>query len=629
MNLKFLITNLNNIENVNLKHVLNIEEIMILSNFPIESWSNKKNEKFVLLGKIFEKQISKIKIKKLLENFESSKNLEGNFCIIKYSKNDFQIWSDKFSKRDLFYLTKSKKELIASSSLDILFNINNYFFKDIDQIGIAQSLIIYGARPSKKNTFYKNIKRLGYYEKLTFKNKKLNVYQFNYPIFKTENYKLDKMDDYYNHFISVLEKHSKKTNIIYLSSGWDSTSILAGLREIHDKSKIICVISKLNLSKKYGVVNDFELQKAKKFAKFYGVKLEVVENNTSEESFVEEYYPKVEKLFKPYNLNFFTGLNHYLLAEHVAKKLKLTNAMVFAGEMSDGAHNLGFSQYVTLFHPKSYGFREYSDKMMNYLFGPTFLNQIYENKHISDPVWKILKNENIHVDKINNLDRTRINFLLLRSFFVQSSRFPLTSLKTENILNKNGVKKYESYMYNNYLKTSAKLLNEDNFYSIFLNLYNSFHWQGSTVGTLGITSEHFGLNFCNPYNSIGIFDFLCKMPENWGRGLDLNSTKYPLKYILRNKLKYPIELQEGPHSYLYDIDSNINLLDEVLYNSGFTKYAKNKLSKCNLIKKIDNSILNKNYINLLTNSFLKGKKLVGAKNKDLGSIISNSVVDIY
>lgn len=629
MNLKFLITNIKNIKNDNFKHTLNIDEIIILSNYPIKYWKNKKNEKFVFFGKIFEKQIPKVKIKKYLENFESSKNLEGSFCIVKYSKKNFQIWSDKFSKRDLFYSIKSKKDLIAASSLDILFNINDLFFKEIDQIGIAQSLIIYGARPSKKNTFYKKIKRLGYYEKLTFKNNKLYVDQCNFPIHKTENFTLKQMNDYYNHFISTLENYSKKTNVVYLSSGWDSTSILAGLREIYDKSKIICVICKLNYSKKYGVVNDFELKKAKKFAKFYGVKLEVVENNTADESFVEEYYPKVEKLLKPYNFNFFTGLNHYLLAEHVAKKLKLTDPMVFAGEISDGAHNLGFSQYVTLFHPKSYDFREYSDKMINYLFGPTFLDQIYEHKHINDPVWKILKNDNINIDKTTNLNKHKINLILLRSFFVQSSRFPLMSLSKENILNKNGAKEYESYMYNNYLKSSAKLLNRENFYSIFLNLYNSFHWQGSTVGTLGLTTEHFGLEFCNPYNSIGMFNFLSKMPENWGRGLDLNSTKYPLKYMLRNKLKYPIELQEGPHSYLYDIDSTVNLLDEVIYNSGFTGYAKDKLFKSKLIKKLESSIFNKVYIKSLTNNFLKGKKLKGTKNKDLGSIISNSLVDMY
>ena len=58
--------------------------------------------------------------------------------------------------------------------------------------------------------------------------------------------------------------------------------------------------------------------------------------------------------------------------------------------MSDGAHNFGFSQYVSIFHPASLDFREYSDKMASYLFGPTFLNEMHNGDHANDPVWKNL-----------------------------------------------------------------------------------------------------------------------------------------------------------------------------------------------------------------------------------------------
>jgi hypothetical protein len=102
-----------------------------------------------------------------------------------------------------------------------------------------------------------------------------------------------------------------------------------------------------------------------------------------------------------------------------------------------------------------------------------------------------------------------------------------------------------------------------------------------------------------------------------------------LKYILKNKLKYPIELQEGPHSYLYDVDTSVNLLEEVIYNSGFNRYAKEKLIKKNLIERLDNKFFDMDYINSILTNFIDGKILKSSKQKDLGSIIANSLVDIY
>ena len=50
---------------------------------------------------------------------------------------------------------------------------------------------------------------------------------------------------------------------------------------------------------------------------------------------------------------------------------------VFSGEISDGAHNFGFSQMLTVLEHPVHEFREYSDKMASYLFGPTFLKSIW------------------------------------------------------------------------------------------------------------------------------------------------------------------------------------------------------------------------------------------------------------
>ena len=80
-------------------------------------------------------------------------------------------------------------------------------------------------------------------------------------------------------------------------------------------------------------------------------------------------------MFQSQEFSNLTGVNHWLLAKGAAK-IAQPGAVVFAGEISDGAHNLGFSQYFSIYHPASHAFREYSDKMASYLFGPTFLDQL-------------------------------------------------------------------------------------------------------------------------------------------------------------------------------------------------------------------------------------------------------------
>ena len=62
-------------------------------------------------------------------------------------------------------------------------------------------------------------------------------------------------------------------------------------------------------------------------------------------------------------------------------------------QVSDGAHNLGFSQYATIFHPVS-EFREYSDKMASYLFGKNFFKNIINKNEKNDVIFDLLKKIN-------------------------------------------------------------------------------------------------------------------------------------------------------------------------------------------------------------------------------------------
>ena len=116
----------------------------------------------------------------------------------------------------------------------------------------------------------------------------------------------------------------------------------------------------MKYSKRSEIINQFEIDRAQKMADYYNVKLHIVELDYTES--IKQYIKETRSIFQSQQFATITGINHWLLAKG-AKKIALPDAVVFAGEISDGAHNFGFSQYFSIYHPASHSFREYSDKM--------------------------------------------------------------------------------------------------------------------------------------------------------------------------------------------------------------------------------------------------------------------------
>ena len=254
-------------------------------------------------------------------------------------------------------------------------------------------MYIYGGRPLKKQTLFNNIFRLGVQEKLIYKKssgisiKKIKSVKSKLISFNNMEKALN---DYSDRFIeSVKANSSQDGNIVFLSSGWDSTSILASLVHLLGKNKVRAVIGRMKYSKRSKIANLFEMRRAKKFADFFDVKLDIVDLDYTRD--IRPLIQEVKENYKSHNFANLTGFNHWILAKKVKKKLSNFGDVVFAGEMSDGAHNFGFSQYASTFHPSSYDFREYSDKMASYLFGPTFLKVLTSKKQEDDRFGIFLK----------------------------------------------------------------------------------------------------------------------------------------------------------------------------------------------------------------------------------------------
>ncbi|MFL2597116.1 MAG: asparagine synthase-related protein, partial [Flavobacteriaceae bacterium] len=353
-------------------------------------WKNKDDESFFLIGDILGhrkdfKINSKFDNYALLEDSINISEFEGRFTIVKISQDkDVSIWTDTFGRMNVYWCKDEKSNYYITSSKEMI--PPNVDLGNIDQNALAQLLTIYGSRPLKKHTLREKLKRLGVGEILTIKDQKLLIESNEFipkNIFPKDDAK--KLDQYAELFIEAVRARASETqNIVYLSSGWDSTSILATLCHLFDKSKIVCIIGRMKYSKRSDVINQFELDRAKKMADYYGVKLYVVEFDYTKG--LDEILDDSSNTLRAMEFSNLTGFNHWILAKEAAKIAK-SGAAVFAGEISDGAHNFGFSQYFSIYHPASHAFREYSDKMASYLFGPTFLNQLIEGKHEQDPVW--------------------------------------------------------------------------------------------------------------------------------------------------------------------------------------------------------------------------------------------------
>ena len=537
--------------------------------------------------------------------------LEGRFVLFLVTQNGLYASSDQFGKLDIYY-QKNESNITLASNFDLL---PESPAKDgFNQDALVHTLTYYGYCPPKKDTLYNSVKRLGVDECAHIQNGKLTLIKQDFAIQNTQEYTDSKHDEYTGIFLDHLkESASEDGSLVFLSSGWDSTSILAGLVRTVGRDKVGGVIGRMKYSERSGCCNQIEIDKAKKFAEYYNIKLDVVDFDLTKKD--EEYFKSLRMKMRKHQLYAMTGITHDKLAIKTSG-LTTKNETIFAGEISDGAHNLGFSQYATIFHP-SHGFREYSDKMASYLFGPTFMSLLMNGQYVDDPIYQLFKSR-IGSDTI--LDEVKgtpedIKLQLLTSLFLRDARVPFWSLDNNNLLTSQGVKNYTATMQKNYLSDIAKNMNIDNVYASYLYLYNSFHWQGSTVRSLQTLSDYYSLNTDLPFWNSELQEFLAKMPEDWGRGLDLNPTKYPLKKMLQDKLDYPYDYQKGAHSYTYDVDHSFNHAQEVYCYSA-------------LVEDFQDSVKDKHYHQILSKDYFDLDYIDGLVDEYINSPKGMSVANI-
>ncbi len=529
--------------------------------------------------------------------------IDGNFVIIEIKKNkNLKIVIDKFSKNDLFYSSSVKKFLISNNFKLLTQNLN---IKTINQPAIALMMNTLGTRPAKKDTIINEVKRLGLNQKLKIENK-LTIIEKKYKCKKVENYNDNKIEEYfrlYKDYVSNIDSDKSKT--IFMSSGFDSSFLAASIRKFNNKVKINGITCKLQYSKRSGVYNKYEILKIKKLSQRYNINTNFVDMNL-----INNFQKYSEEISEICSRNMLTNSLGAMMHNVLAKKSSAINSSenIIAGEISDGAHNFGFSQFFTYTDHESNGFREYADKKICYLYSPSFLKKIKNKNYLNDFIFnEMCKKKNIQIRKIKDFSKSSIINEILGSLFLTSSRLPLEE-ENNSLMKKSYEENYRKYYIQNYFK-SLKIDQFDNIYSAYLRLYNSFHWQGSTVSTLGHFTEAYNkkmiLPFWNPY----IQDYLEKMPEDWGRNLEANNIKYPLKQAFKRYLDFPEFIEKGHHSYVYDENRYVDPLKEILIEKKTAKYVKNILEKRHPLDYMSKNSFNSNYIYKLLKDFIEKDKL--------------------
>tara|TARA_Y200000002_G_scaffold295699_1_gene250200 strand:- start:3002 stop:4903 length:1902 start_codon:yes stop_codon:yes gene_type:complete len=595
----FLITNKEKIYNSIFKNKIKFNKFYFYSDFtPIIK--KKNNKKIIFFGDVYgetkNQKITKISISKIFKKIFLSKDvnkfidtIDGRFIVIFENNGKTIIRADKFSRYDLFYNTSSNCTYV-SNNFQIIYNMSENL--NLNSLAISHMINVLGTKPAKKDTLFSEIKRIGVNENLILDN--------NFKIFKrkfipqqTVDYKYDKIEEYFTIFTNYLSNMSKTKKTIFMSSGYDSSFLASVSSKVFGNKNVSGVNLIQKFSERSKIYNKFEVDRVKKIGKYLKIKIHFGEINLNKNF---DKYAETFSNISPLRMTPMTlaAIMHFELSK--ISKHKSPGSDLLSGEVSDGVHNFGFAQYANFFGHDSNGFREYVDKMMNYLYSPSFFSKLLKNDFQNDYVFKTLvKMKNIKIKKFNKFkNMNEVKNSLLNSLFLTDKRFPLIENQSP-ILNQNKIKKVNDYFKNEYFN-DINLSNKNELYSIYIYLYNSFHWQAGTVSTMYELPEYHNLKMIMPYWNPILHEYLAKMPENWGRGLETRTLKYPLKENLSKKFDIMNVLNLGPHSYQYDVNRFSDPFLEILISKSAKKYINKVFKKYHPCDYLDKKYFKSNLI---------------------------------
>lgn len=553
--------------------------------------------------------------------------LEGQYIglLVDEADGSVRLFSDRYARVDSFY-TRSDGDFFLAGDMDFLFA---HVDPEYDQAMLGQMFSTYGWYTPKGFTIYANVKQLRVGEVLKLSAAGLESEVMEFQPLKIEDYTDEHLETYYKLLReSVLARAAGAEKVwVSCSSGWDSSIILGLLVNEIGPDKVSTITGSMEYSKATETINKFEINKIKRIADFYGIKPRIMDFDFKSPQ-APEYWASVLPHYKSRHMYSYVMYNFARLSDSLRDACG-EGAVVFNGETSDSFHNFGFSQFTTFFHTKKC-FTEYADKMNCYLYGPSFLKKVLNGSFEKDRVYQIFRKMMPNVEfSFGDGSRESTIERFLFPFFHGSPRIPF-AVTTNPALTEKGGRSAFDFPFRQYMPEVLTGLNEANIYSWLIYLYLNFHSQGSTVGVHKHSMALNGHIAVSPFNDYRIIDFLSAAPESWGRGLDLNHTKYPLKWVARNKIRFPYELlEEGPHAYLWDVLEGFSLYAEITYRSGVVDFFKDSLAARAYKNIMSEEYFNLKYLDGLVDDYLNGREAKGRDFSNLVSLITLAITGWY
>lgn len=483
-------------------------------------------------------------------------SIEGAYvaAVLDKKKDSVMVTGDAFARVNMFYHEDNDNCIASTNIADILSQIKDVRYQ---QEALYCTLIL--GYPPAKHTPYEEVRRLAHSEQLLFKDGKKTIIPPKINEIKIRPMAEKDHKAYAKIFENaILSRTSDIENWVLISGGWDSTIMLATLCKHLSKSKIKPIVTRLLLpnGKCY---NPYEVSKAQKIASRYGLKCEVADAGLGGENTYEHISGISSNLRS--NILFDWMPAFYAMAEIIKKKGK-RGAAVFYGGFSDALHNFGFSQNSSLPY-NTYDFREYSDKMRNYLYSPSFLKKVLNSSHEKDFLFKLFWwHANSAQELVKNNDRKDAVLNYLLSFIISDFRIPFARIARETIFNEEARASFKKWLHDNYFKEAAENIKPENMYFYLIQLYKYFHLQGSQYRVIQSSLEGSGFHPRLPFLDMQLAEFLAQMPENWGRGLEWRQIKYPLKQYASRSLDIPVDIIESDfHSYIDEKEDEERLID--------------------------------------------------------------------
>jgi asparagine synthetase B (glutamine-hydrolysing) len=537
-----------------------------------------------------------------------SKYLEGVYqCFwIEESKKKAGFFSDNLNRANTYY-AQIDDDIEISSNIYNLTTIK----KKVDQLSLYCYLLL--GHTAQEDTLYSGIKKLRGGDFFLFSTTGVKKNKSKLLPKKIEKFSNDKMNDYDNLFSNAVLSRSSNNNIVMSSGGWDSTSILHKLVDAKTKGSVKGIVWDVKLADGNSF-NSYEVDKVLRIGNFFNIETEKVTIDYNDVSLIDYWESNLENLK---NNHMYFWLHHLKVAETVGLSAQ-NDTRVFNGECSDSIHNFGFSQFVSVnFDNKQ--LREMADKAKSYLYGPNFFKSVISNSFKEDKIFNFFYN---YYGKTKFVDFLSLNSKELRknyfeSFVFSYQRVPFANWQNSKIANAKLQETYANHMENEYFIDLIEECQSDTLYYWLLQLYRRFHFNSYQIGITQAAMKPFNINCVMPFLDDQLLDYMYRMPENWGRGLELRTTKYPLRFLAEHKWNMPIDIltEKGPHSYIAENNrrwsyagGSWSLYCEIMYNSVFTSYFKSIFLKTKLEDFFDPKLFKVDYLSLIIKDYINGKE---------------------